>query len=75
VFQLNLNSFCDLCDEWIHEMVLINSLKHSKTYIRFNLRELRINIDEHEVCCYNLVSVDSAFLVLLSCILFYLAYV
>jgi hypothetical protein len=37
VFQLNLDSFCDLNKEWIHGMVLINSLKHSKTYIRFNL--------------------------------------
>jgi hypothetical protein len=64
VFQLNLDSFCNLCNEWIHEMVLINYLKHSKTYIRFNLREFRINIDEHEVCCYDLVSVDSASLVL-----------
>jgi hypothetical protein len=37
VFQLNLDSFCDLCNEWIHGMILINSLKHGKTYIRFNL--------------------------------------
>jgi hypothetical protein len=37
VFQLNLDSFCDLCNEWIYEMILINSLKHSKTYIIFNL--------------------------------------
>jgi hypothetical protein len=37
VFQLNLDSFCDLYGEWIHWMVLINSLKHSKSYIRFNL--------------------------------------
>jgi hypothetical protein len=37
VFQLNLDSFCDLYMEWIHEMVLINSLKHSKTHIRVNL--------------------------------------
>jgi hypothetical protein len=35
MFQLNLNSFCNLCNERIHGMVLINSLKHSKTYIRF----------------------------------------
>jgi hypothetical protein len=37
VFQLNLDSFCDLCNERIHGMALINSLKHSKIYIRFNL--------------------------------------
>jgi hypothetical protein len=37
VFQLNLDSFYDLCNEWIHGMILINSLKHGKTYIRFNL--------------------------------------
>jgi hypothetical protein len=37
VFQLKLDSFCDLNKERIQEMVLINSLKHSKTYIRFNL--------------------------------------
>jgi hypothetical protein len=35
VFQLNLDSFRDLINEWIHEMVLINSLKCSKTYLRF----------------------------------------
>jgi hypothetical protein len=34
VFQLNLDSFCDLINEWIHVMVLINSLKRSKTYLR-----------------------------------------
>jgi hypothetical protein len=37
VFQLNLDFFCDLNKEWIYEMILINSLKHSKTYIKFNL--------------------------------------
>jgi hypothetical protein len=67
VFQLNLDSFCDLCNEWIYGMVLINSLKHSKTYIRFNLGELWINIDEHEVCCYYLVSVDFESLLLIVC--------
>jgi hypothetical protein len=35
VFQLDLDSFCDLIDEWIHEILLINSLKRSKTYLRF----------------------------------------
>jgi hypothetical protein len=35
VFQLNLDSFYDLINEWIYGMVLINSLKRSKTYIRF----------------------------------------
>jgi hypothetical protein len=50
VFQLNLDSFCDLCNERIHGMVLINSLKHSKTCVRYNLCELWININEHEVC-------------------------
>jgi hypothetical protein len=54
-------------------MILINYLKHSKTYIRFNLRELWINIDEHELCCHDLVSVDSASLILYS--LFYSVYV
>jgi hypothetical protein len=37
VFQLNLDSFCDLNNEWIHRMILINSLKRSKTYLRFEL--------------------------------------
>jgi hypothetical protein len=37
VFQLNLDSFCDLSNEWIHGMILINSLKYSKKYIRFDL--------------------------------------
>jgi hypothetical protein len=35
VFQLNLDSFYDVINEWIYGMVLINSLKRSKTYIRF----------------------------------------
>jgi hypothetical protein len=35
VFQLDLDSFCDLINERIHEMLLINSLKRSKTYLRF----------------------------------------
>jgi hypothetical protein len=35
VFQLNFDSFCDLVNKWIHEMVLINSLKRNKTYLRF----------------------------------------
>jgi hypothetical protein len=35
MFQLNLDSFCDLINEWIYGMVLINSLKCSKTYLRF----------------------------------------
>jgi hypothetical protein len=35
VFQLNLHSFCDLNEEWIYEIVLINSLKRNKTYLRF----------------------------------------
>jgi hypothetical protein len=39
VFQLDLNSFCDLINEWIHEMLLINSLKRSKTYLRFYICE------------------------------------
>jgi hypothetical protein len=34
VFQLNLDSFCDLINEWIHEIVLINYLKRSKTYLK-----------------------------------------
>ena len=29
MFQLNLDSFCDLINEWIHGMVLINFLKRS----------------------------------------------
>jgi hypothetical protein len=37
MFQLNLDSFCDLWHERIYGMVLINSLKHNKTYIRLNL--------------------------------------
>jgi hypothetical protein len=37
MFQLNLDSFYDLNKEWIHGMILINFLKHSKTYIKFNL--------------------------------------
>ena len=45
-------------------------MKHSKIYRRFNLWELQINIDEHEV-----VSVDSTFLVPLSFVVFYLVYV
>jgi hypothetical protein len=35
VFQLNLDSFFNLINEWIHGMALINSLKRSKTYLRF----------------------------------------
>jgi hypothetical protein len=35
VFQLNLDSFCDLINEWIPGMVLINYLKNSKIYLRF----------------------------------------
>jgi hypothetical protein len=35
VFQLDLDSFCDLINAWIHGMLLINSLKHSKTYLSF----------------------------------------
>jgi hypothetical protein len=31
VFQLNLDFFCDLNKELIHGIVLINSLKYSKT--------------------------------------------
>jgi hypothetical protein len=37
VFQLKLDSFYDLNKEWINGMILINSLKHNKTYIRFKL--------------------------------------
>jgi hypothetical protein len=39
VFQLNLNSFCDLYTEWIHWMLLINYLKRSKAYLRFYICE------------------------------------
>jgi hypothetical protein len=39
VFQLDLDSFCDLINEWIHGMLLINSLKRSKTYLRFYICE------------------------------------
>jgi hypothetical protein len=49
VFQLDLDSFCDLINEWIHGMLLINSLKRSKTYLRFKLCELQIDINEHRV--------------------------
>jgi hypothetical protein len=35
VFQLNLDSFCDLINEWIHGMILINSLKCSKICLKF----------------------------------------
>jgi hypothetical protein len=35
MFQLDLDSFCDLINEWIHGMALINSLKCSKTYLKF----------------------------------------
>jgi hypothetical protein len=34
MFQLNLDFFCDLINERIYRMVLINSLKRSKTYLR-----------------------------------------
>jgi hypothetical protein len=39
VFQLDLDSFCYLINEWIHEMLLTNSLKRSKTYLRFYICE------------------------------------
>jgi hypothetical protein len=39
VFQLDLDSFCDLINEWIHEMLLINSLQRSQTYLRFYICE------------------------------------
>jgi hypothetical protein len=39
VFQLDLDSFCDLINELIHEMLLINYLKCSKTYLRFYICE------------------------------------
>jgi hypothetical protein len=39
VFQLDLDSFCDLINEWIHGMLLINYLKRSKTYLRFYICE------------------------------------
>jgi hypothetical protein len=35
MFQLDLDSFCDLINEWIHGMLLINYLKRSKIYLRF----------------------------------------
>jgi hypothetical protein len=35
MFQLNFDSFCDLINERIHGMVLINFLKRSKTCLRF----------------------------------------
>jgi hypothetical protein len=65
VFQLDLDSFCDLINEWIHGMLLINSLKRSK----------RIEINEHRVCCYEAVSVNSQTFVTLPFVLFYLFYV
>jgi hypothetical protein len=39
VFQLDLDSFYNLINEWIHVMLLINSLKRSKTYLRFYICE------------------------------------
>jgi hypothetical protein len=42
VFQLDLDSFCDLINEWIHRMLLINSLKRSKTYLRFYCENFRL---------------------------------
>jgi hypothetical protein len=35
MFQLDLDSFCDLINEWIHGMLLINSLKRNKICLRF----------------------------------------
>jgi hypothetical protein len=35
--SIKFGLLCDLNKEWILGMVLINSLKHSKTYIRFYL--------------------------------------
>jgi len=69
MFWFKLDFFCDLCKEWIHGMILIKYLKHSKTYQWFLLWELCINIDEHGICCYDLVGVDSK--TLISFLLFY----
>jgi hypothetical protein len=61
VFQLNLDSFCDLINEWIHGMVLINCLKRSKVYLRFyeNFKLILMSIEY-------VVSVNSQTLVPLS---------